>query len=58
VDDDSKGKYPLLEFLRWPPLKISVDVSDLSNPYCDLNENWYSDTVDYIEYFDDKKNRS
>jgi hypothetical protein len=52
VEDDSEGYYPLLKFSTWPPfprwlpLKISADVSDLSDPYCDLNENWYSDTVD------------
>jgi hypothetical protein len=52
VEDDSKGYNPLLEFSRWPPfprwppLKISADISDLSDPYCDLNENWYNDTVD------------
>jgi hypothetical protein len=52
VEDDSKMYNPLLEFSRWPPfprwppLKISADVSDLSDPYCDLNENWYNDTVD------------
>jgi hypothetical protein len=36
-------------------LKISANVSDLSDPYCDWNENWYSDTVDKPEYFDEKK---
>jgi hypothetical protein len=60
VEDDSKEYKPLLEFSRWPPfprwppLKISADVSDFSDPYCDLNENWYSDTVDKIEYFEKK----
>jgi hypothetical protein len=39
-----------LPFSRWTPLKIA-DVSDLSDPYCDLNENSYRDAM----YFDGKK---
>jgi hypothetical protein len=52
VEDDSKGYNLLLEFSRWPPfprwppLKISADVLDLIDSYCDLNENWYSDKGD------------
>jgi hypothetical protein len=52
VEGDSKGCNPLFKFSRWrpfprwPPLKISADVSDLSDTYCDFNENWHSDTVD------------
>jgi hypothetical protein len=52
VKGHSKGCNRLFKFSRWPPfprwppLKISADVSDLRDPYCDLKENWYSDTVD------------
>jgi hypothetical protein len=39
VEGVPKGYTQLSKFSRWAPLKILADVSDLSNPFCDLNEN-------------------